>query len=191
VESPIPPPSGPAALPSNVVERIRVGDVRALEIVFRAYYAPLCAFAARMLDDASQGEDIVQDVFSTVWSGRRDLRVDTSLRAYLYAAVRNRVFNVRKHDRVVERWSREEADDDVRELHPHPPRPDELLDRAELESRLDAALAALPARCGLAMRLRWKDGLRYAEIAQSLGISVKAVEQLLARGLRTLRDALS
>lgn len=150
----------------------------------------MCGFAARLIGERDQAEDIVQEVFSALWTNRGTLVISTSLRAYLFTAVRNRAFNESKHASVVARWTREEANDDARELHPNPPRPDEELDRVELETRLDEAFAALPERCGVVMRLRWRDGLRNTEIAEALGISVKGVEQQLARGLRYLREAL-
>jgi RNA polymerase sigma-70 factor, ECF subfamily len=177
----------PVVLPPNVIARIREGDSRAFEAVFRAYYAPLASFAFRYLRDAAAAEDVVQEVFGALWNGRDRLVVTTSLRAYLYAAVRNRALNIRKHDAVVEGWERDESADDVRELHPAPAQPDQLLDRRLLEERLAEAFETLPERQAQVMRLRWKEELSYAEIAESIGISVKGVEKHLARGLAALK----
>ena len=65
------------------------------------------------------------------------------------------------------------------------------LDAAELASRVAEAFADLPERCRLAMHLRWRDGLSYAEIASVLGIGTKGVENQLARGLKALRARLT
>ena len=178
------------ALPADVAARIRAGDAKAFELVFRAYYQPLCAFAARFVSDPAAAEDLVQDAFGAIWSGRGALVIKTSLRAYLYASVRNRALNLRKHEAVVDDWDRDESADDVRELHPHPLQPDEVLDRKLLEARLEAAFNALPERAATALRLRWREELSYAEIAEAMGISVKGVEKLLSRGLRALRERL-
>jgi RNA polymerase sigma-70 factor (ECF subfamily) len=158
--------------------------------VFRTYYAPLASFAFRYLRDASAAEDVVQDVFGALWNGRAKFTVTTSLKAYLFAAVRNRALNLRKHDAVVEEWEREESAEDVRELHPAPAPPDLVLDRKILEERLADAFESLPERQGQVMRLRWKDELSYAEIAEALGISVKGVEKHLSRGLAALKERL-
>lgn len=162
-------------------------DDATFESTFRTYYASLCGFAFRYLRSAAEAEDIVQDTFAALWSARQDVRVQSSLRAYLFAAVRNRALNARKHARVESDWSDDESADDVRELHPHPPQPDELFDRAELEARLSAAMDALPERCALVMRLRWREQMSYAEIAETMGISIKGVEKQLERGLRAIR----
>jgi len=92
---------------------------------------------------------------------------------------------------VVDDWDRDESIDHVRELHPPPIQPDALLDRKLLEARLEAAFDSLPERAATALRLRWRDELSHAEIAEAMGISVKGVEKLLSRGLRALRESLS
>lgn len=174
-------------LAPDVLARIRAGDDAAFELVFRAYYESLCAFAYGYVQGADGAEDLVQDVFGALWTERRRLEIRTSLRAYLFAAVRNRALNLKKHAAVVAAWEQEEADDEARLLHPHPVPPDQVLDRAQLEAQLDAVLASLPARCGLVMRLRWQEQLSHAEIGEALGISVKGVEKQLSRGLQALR----
>jgi RNA polymerase sigma-70 factor (ECF subfamily) len=136
---------------------------------------------------ADAAEDVVQDVFAALWAARGTMQITTSVRAYLYAAVRNRALNVRKHQAIAAEWERDEADDDVRALHPTPVQPDEEFDRAQLESLLRTALDSLPERCRLVMRLRWQEQLSYAEIAEAMGISIKGVEKQLARGLEALK----
>jgi RNA polymerase sigma-19 factor, ECF subfamily len=181
-------PPGLAPSTADLARRIRDGDPAALEALFREHYAPLCRFADRYLHDRAASEDLVQDVFTSLWASRLRLDVRGSLRSYLFAAVRNRALNLRKHQLVERDWERDEALPDVRTLHRAPRRPDDLLDDAERRDHLRAALEALPERCRLVMLLRWDDQLSHAEIAEVMGISVKGVERQLARGLRTLRD---
>lgn len=162
-------------------------DDATFESTFRTYYASLCGFAFRYLRSAAEAEDIVHDTFAALWTARRDVRVQSSPRAYLFAAVRNRALNARKHARVESDWAQDESAEEVRVLHPHPPQPDELFDRTELEARLAKALDALPERCALVMRLRWREQLSLAEIAEAMSISIKGVEKQLERGLKALR----
>jgi RNA polymerase sigma-70 factor (ECF subfamily) len=180
-------PDANSAVPTDIVARLRRGDERALEQVFHAYYAPLASFAFRYLRDAAAAEDVVQDTFAALWAARDRITIATSLRAYLYAVVRNRALNIRKHEAVVEEWERDESSDDVRALHAPPPRPDQLLDRGLLARQLSDAFEALPERQAQVMLLRWRDGLSQAEIADALEISVKGVEKHLSRGLEGLR----
>ncbi len=172
----------------DLARRIRDGDPGALEALFREHYGALCGFARRYLHDRAAAEDLVQDVFTSIWSGRSRLDVKGSLRAYLFAAVRNRALNLRKHQLVERDWERDEALPEVRLLHRAPQRPDDALEDDERRGRLRAAVEALPERCRLVMQLRWDDQLSHAEIAQVMGITIKGVERQLARGLRALRE---
>jgi len=173
------PPADDAEVRQNEFERL-----------FREHYEPLCRFAYRFLRDASAAEDIVQDVFGRVWSDGRRIIVQTSMRAYLYAAVRNGALNSCKHAAVVAAWQRD-AGSDVSMLHSSPIDPDDALDLRVAAERLAEGLAALPPRQAEAMRLRWHEELTHAEIAEALGISIKGVEKHLARGMAALREKLA
>jgi RNA polymerase sigma-70 factor, ECF subfamily len=166
-------------------------DERAFEQLFRAHYAALASFAIRYVRDRALAEELVQDLFADLWARRATWTPRPgSERAYLLAATRNRALNLRKRHAVERDWERDEGSPDVRELHPRPARADELLERAELDRRVHAALESLPERCRLVMHLRWREQLPYAQIADVMGISVKGVENQLARGLKALREKL-
>jgi len=174
--------------PSELESRIRAGDVRAFEELFRGSYQSLCRFAYRYLFDTGLAEDLVQDLFASLWADRARLELRGSVRAYLFAAVRNRALNVRKR-RLVERdWAQDEALPQVRRLHRAPASSDQALDTKERDGELNAAIESLPERCRMVMRLRWQEQMSHAEIAAVMGISLKGVEQQLARGLATLRQ---
>ena len=177
-------------LPRDCFQRIRDGDLEAFEALFRAMHQPLVAFGTRYVGDAARAEELVQDIFFALWQGRAEWVVTGSVTAYLYSAVRNRALNLRRRDAVEQSWADDEAHDSVRALHPAPTRPDTALETLEARSRLEAAMDALPPRLAQVMLMRWHGGLSYAEIADTLGISVKGVENQLGRGLKALRAAL-
>ena len=164
-------------------------DNDAFELMFRQHYGALATFALRYLRERAIAEELVQDLFADLWARRATWNPRPgSERAYLLAAVRNRALNLRKRNALERDWERDEAVADVRELHPHPAQSDHLLETAELEQQVNAALESLPERCRLVMHLRWREQLSYAEIAEVMGISVKGVENQLARGLERLRE---
>jgi RNA polymerase sigma-70 factor, ECF subfamily len=179
--------------PADVVARVRAGDERAFEALFRTHYDGMCGFAIRYVRERAAAEELVQDLFAGLWARRATWEVRGgagSVRAYLFAAVRNRALNLRARRAVERDWAADEALDDVRTIHRAPAQPDELLEAAELHARLDAAIESLPERCRLVMQLRWREQLSYAEIAEVMGISAKGVENQLSRGLKALRDRL-
>lgn len=177
----------PFADDAQLATRLRAGDVQALEQLFRAMHEPLVVFALRYLGDRARAEEQVQELFFTVWNERDRLALSGSLRSYLFAAMRNKALNVRRRDAVEQDWADDEAQESVRQLHRQPETPDSLLESEELQRIVNDAFERLPERCRLAMHLRWREGLSYAEIAEVLGIGVKGVENQLARGLKAVR----
>lgn len=166
-------------------------DDRDFEALFRDHYAALASFAVRYVREHSLAEDLVQDLFADLWTRRATWKPRAGAgRAYLLAAVRNRALNLRKRQAVERDWEAGEAVAEVRELHPRPARADQALESAELENQVHTALESLPERCRLVMHLRWREQLSYAQIAEVMSISVKGVENQLARGLKSLREKL-
>jgi RNA polymerase sigma-70 factor, ECF subfamily len=174
-------------LPGDCVARIRSGDVSAFEALFRAMHAPLLAFGTRYTGDSARAEELVQDLFFEVWTRRATWEVRGSVKAYLYSALRNRALNLRRRDAVEQDWATDSthATEDAgimpSSAESDPFAPPEML------AQLTDAMAQLPERCALVMQMRWHGGLSYAEIATTLGISVKGVENQLNRGLKALR----
>jgi len=84
----------------NIIKRISRGDLKAFEMLFREYYEPLCRHALKLLNDADEAEEVVQDLFYALWEKRLQLRIETSVNAYLYSAVHNRCMKVLRHKTV-------------------------------------------------------------------------------------------
>lgn len=181
--SSLPPPEHP-----GIPDRIRAGDERAFEELFHSYYAPLCAFAHRLVGSPEAAEEVVQAVFLRLWAGRTRLGPQTNVRAYLYAATRNRSLDHLKRAGVERRWLTEGGWED--DLPPEGDDAQRRLEADEATNALRAAVERLPERARLVVTLRWVHGLRPPEIAEALGISVKGVEIQITRALRALRGYL-
>jgi len=153
-------------------------------------HAPLVSFVVRYVGDTGRAEEVVQDLFLSLWTERESWHVNGSVPAYCFTAARNRALNLRRRDAVEHDWTTDEAHDEVRALHPHPPVADEIVEVKDEQARVANAIASLPERCRLVMHLRWINGLSYAEIASVMGISTKGVENQLSRGLKALREKL-
>jgi RNA polymerase sigma-19 factor, ECF subfamily len=167
---------------------IRAGDPAAFERAFRAYHPGLCAFAYRYVRSRETAQDLVHDVFAKLWEERGRLTVG-HLKNYLYAAVHNLAISHVRHE-VVERRVRERAPGMADWLAPaHEVNEGERrLEAAELQAAVERVLGGLPERCRLALTLRWRRQMSYAEVAGAMGISVKTVEIYVGRGLAALRE---
>jgi RNA polymerase sigma-70 factor (ECF subfamily) len=170
----------------ELLERLRAGDQDAFDSIFRAYYARLVQLAQGMLGERATAEEIVQDVMLEVWRRRKTLTVDTSLHGYLFRATRNRTLNHLRHEKVVQRGSVYVTQETVAQ-----PAGDQELAEREIDVALTQALSALPPRCREVFELSRVHGLKYAEIATTLGISIKTVEAQMGKALRILREQLS
>jgi RNA polymerase sigma-70 factor, ECF subfamily len=170
----------------DLLDRLREGDHDAFDAIFRAQYAALVALAERMLRDRAVAEEIAQDVMLELWKRRATLSFDVSLRAYLFQATRNRVLNHFRHERV------EREGQTYAAAEPHEqPKPHAELAQAEIDRALREAVTTLPDRCREVFELSRVQGLRYAEIAAIMGISVKTVEAQMGKALRVLRVRLA
>ncbi len=174
------------------VARVRLGDERAVESLFEAYYPALCDFVRSYLGSPDSAEDVVQTVFLRIWEHRATWEPTSGVRAYLFAACRNRALGALKHDRVVARSAARVTSELLASGGGRgSPAPDEAVQAGELARVLRAAVDALPERRRTVVILRWQHQMSYAEIATVLGISVKTVEVHIGRALASLRKHLA
>lgn len=168
---------------SALAARVRSGDRAALERVFRALHPALVRYG-QSLAGPDAAEDAAQEAFVALWHRRAVLDPDRSVRALLYASVRNRLLNLHRDT------ARRRDLLDAMDAPAPPPLPDAHAAAALLADRVRAGLDALPDRQREALSLSRFDGLAYAEIAEIMGCSVKTVENHIGRALRTLREHL-
>jgi RNA polymerase sigma-70 factor, ECF subfamily len=174
------------------VSRIARGDIGAFEAMFNAYAAPLAAFAISLSHSQEVAEEAVHDVFFAIWNSRTRLDVRHSFRAYAYQAVRNRVTSHLRHSRTERRLRLVGACADTALLERRAPdRADDRIEEHELLVLLARVVADLPVRNREVFLLVRQQHLCYAEAAQTLGITVKAVEAHMFRAFAALRAAVS
>ncbi len=175
-----------------LVARIRAGDKAAFEQMFRAYYQRLVAVMRAYVHSSAVAEERVQDILFDIWEHRADWTVRDGLARYLYGAVRNQGVNWRKRDRVVARWAaRAGADREISGMGQGPLSPEDAVGHDEMDRALARAVARLPERRRVAFTLRSQYHLTNREIADAMGVTVKAVEKAMAAALRTLRKELA
>ena len=148
-----------------------------LDLTFRTYYRPLCLYAMHYLDDTQAAEDVVQDAFVRLMQTDEQPR---NVRAWLYTAVRNRAVDMlRRRNPLLT----DIAPQDLERLISD----EEAQERSQREAELWTLIDALPTRCREVLLMAKRDGMTYAEIAETLGISVKTVEKQMGKALRLLR----
>jgi RNA polymerase sigma-70 factor (family 1) len=171
---------------AQTITAIRQGDEAAFEQVFRHYYAPLCRYAMRFVFESAEAEEVVQQVFTRIWERRAEMNITVSLKSYLYRSVHNGCLNL-KQKRQNEMRYRETQ---LRVVHASSEPLTEMRGR-ELEKAIANALKVLPEQCRKVFELSRFEELKYREIAETLGISIKTVENQMGKALRIMREQLA
>ena len=155
------------------------------EMLFRNYFTYMCSFAHKFIPDMDIVKDIVHEVFTNLWEKREDIDLSKPVKSYLFTAVNNKCLNyIRDHkkfnsfEEVSEVFSNRYANENNAAIE------------GELKEKIKQTLDALPEKCREVFELSRFEGLKYQEIADRLGISVKTVENQMGKALKVFRESL-
>jgi RNA polymerase sigma-70 factor (ECF subfamily) len=171
---------------NEIIGRIRKGDLNQFETLFRSSYASLVKYARTLIRDHDTSEEIVQDLFFSLWQNKEKIRIESSLNGYLFRSVHNRCLHYIEHLKVVERHENE-----MSEQSTYAESPADVLQYKELQARIARTIEKLPERCGQIFCMSRFEGLKYSEIADKLSVSIKTVEANMGRALKEFRKALA
>jgi RNA polymerase sigma-70 factor (ECF subfamily) len=169
-----------SARDDELIAHIQRDDARALKLLFERYYSSLCVFALRILKRKDLCEEAVSDVFTNIWLRRGKIEITSSVKSYLFAAVRNQSLNYLQANRPHgEELHVVDAERDAL-------RADDFLLYKELEEEIGQLLQSLPERRQLIFRLCRFEGLSYKEIADLLSISIHTVQNQMVHAVKFL-----
>lgn len=166
----------------HLIPMLLSGDAITFERIYKHFLKPLHRYAINMLKDEDLAKEVVQNIFLKLWERRSTLSINGSVQAYLYRAVYHECLNYLRHEKTKMNYqdhlsytmsSKNEENSGM-----------ELLD---LQEKLQQALNVLPERCRTIFQMSRFEELKYQEIANELGISIKTVETQMGKALRVLR----
>lgn len=170
---------------SELLRKMAQGDDLAFTEIYHQYWKLLFSVAANKLNNLADAEEVVQDVFADLWKRRQEIDIRQSLKSYLAAAVKFQVYSLlykrhrqRHHEKLLQQHTS------------HLSHVEEQFDLKALQEQLQQTTAQLPERCKLVYELSRDAGLSNKEIAQSLEISEKTVENQMTKALKHLRTSL-
>jgi RNA polymerase sigma-70 factor (ECF subfamily) len=144
----------------------------------------LVNIAVKKTSSLEVAKECVQDVFLSLYYRKNNLNTTSSLKAYLYKALQNKIYN--HYHQQLTRQVHEQAAVILQ------PAIDDIAGKSveyiELEQNLQQKIHQLPAKCQKVFLLSREEGLSYKEIAEQLNISVNTVEQHMQKALRILRN---
>ncbi|MCK9618614.1 MAG: RNA polymerase sigma-70 factor [Lentimicrobiaceae bacterium] len=170
-----------------IFERMAEGDQRALRYFFDKYYDSLCNYVNLYIRNRSVSEDLVQDIFIYFWEKRGNLKLETSVKSYLFRASRNKYLNYFRDEKCHHTIEMEVSSKS--EIYANSN--DNTLDLKQLEEVINTSINNLAPRCREVYLLHKNDDLSYKEIAFKMNLSVKTVENQMTIALKKLREQLA
>ena len=171
----------------ETLEVLKQGDKVVFENIFKNYYEKLCNYANSFIGDIDESEEIVQTTFIILWEKRKTIDIHTSVKSYLYQAIRNQCLNKIKHDRVkqthfeyISYQSEIESGDGYQGIV-----------GKELDEMINRAINSLPPQCRTVFNMSRFENYTYSEIAKELNLSVKTIENHMGKALRIMRMQLA
>lgn len=156
---------------------------RKFETLFKEHFTGLCYFAQKYLGDLDSSKEVVHAVFVKIWENRAEFDFEKSAKSYLFTSVYNRSMNVIRDNK---KFTTSDDDDSHARIMETGEFTDSM-ELAELEGKIKESIQKLPEKCREIFQLNRFEGKKYAEIAESLNISVKTVEAQMSKALKTLR----
>ena len=167
----------------KLIAAIGNDDYTSYNKLFVRYYSRLCCYVYRLLGEKEDAEDVVQDLFFTLWNNRKKIAIGENVSGYLYKMARNLALNhistQTNYKTVLE--NREE------QLSYYEENP---LETEEFRMALYDCINLLPGRCKEVLLLHRVKGLKQKEIADQLSISVKTIKNQIWASLQRLKKCL-
>ena len=166
----------------ELVELLKRGNHKAFSRIYNKYWEKLYYLAVCKIADATEAENIVQDVFTSLWERRNELQINNALDGYLVVAIKYKTLNYlarqQKFRLIKNEFQVNTSIADESTI--------EFLAFEDLKDWLDTLVNQLPEKCKLVYLLR-ESGLSQNEIAASLDISAKTVENHVGKALKIIR----
>jgi RNA polymerase sigma factor (sigma-70 family) len=173
----------------QLVELVAQRDAGALEALYDRYGRAAYSLARRILTEETLAQDVVQEVFLSLWRDAR--RFDAgrgTVATYLLSMTHHRAVDVVRREESLRRWR---TSDEGLELEPDPKaRVEDEVEASERRAQVRAALAELPAAQREALLLAYFGGYTQREVAALVGVPLGTVKTRMAAGMRKLKEAL-
>lgn len=153
--------------------------------IFDQYFDAIRAFAFYRCGDTTVASDIAQDVFMKVWEKREQFE-SSNIKSLLYKIANDMVITNYRKEQTRCNFEQSMVADEL-----HDASPEEILQYKELQRSYAQVLTGMPEAQRTTFLMNRNDGLKYAEIAEYLHISVKAVEKRISSALKTLKKELT
>ncbi len=162
-------------------------DSFAYKELYLSFYNPLLRFAVPLVKSKEQAEEAVSDVFINIWEKRKRISSISNLKVYLFIAVKNTCLNYLSRQNKLLTDHMDESQAELKSIYFDP---EQLMVTAEMVNRIRDAIDQLPPKCKLIFKLIKEEELKYRDVAEILGVSVKTVEAQVSIALKKIGTAI-
>jgi RNA polymerase sigma-70 factor (ECF subfamily) len=181
-------------LEKGIWESIKEGDLKSFELLFNTYYKGLRIYAMDILKNKEDAEEIVLDMFTSLWDNKYSIQIHTSLKAYLYRGIHNRCINlIRRNEVNLRKGTNHESNLLESTEQDIMGKDDSALDNLivlELENSIKAAIERLPKQCREIFTLSRFEQMKIRDIAIKLNLAESTVKTQLSRAIEKLHEIL-
>lgn len=168
---------------TELLQLLAVGNERAFYEIYLRYDQMLYKYAYQKLRNKEEAQDVVQEVFISIWNNRESFTLKTTLSGYLYKCVLNKIFNIFKHQNIIQQYIN--SGQHFIELDDY--EADYLIREKDITNLIEKEIAAMPPRMRMVYELKRKELLTTKEIAARLGISQLTVSTQVKKALKLLK----
>ena len=167
------------------ISSLKKGDSKGYQFLVTSYHQKLCVYANSLTNDSDLAEDIVQNVFMSIWKNRNKLKDQFAVKSYLYKSVYNEFIDQYRKKKAVLTLEKKHIDaltyiveeEDEKSLE-------------KLISIVKKEIDKLPPKCKQTFLLSKEEGLTNLEISEYLNISIKSVEAHITKAFSVLRKSI-
>ncbi|EHQ30081.1 RNA polymerase sigma factor [Mucilaginibacter paludis] len=167
----------------DLISLVRQGSEAAFKEVYLRYDSLLYIYAYKKLQNKAEAQDVVQEVFITLWNSRETFILKSTLSGFLYKSVLNKVFNIFKHQHIIQQY----ISSGEHFIETDSAETDYLVREKDIAALIEKEIAAMPPRMREIYELKRKEFLSTKEIAARLQISEMTVSTQMKRALKLLK----
>jgi len=171
---------------SELVEKLRKGDLNAFDQIFEKYGDRLFGFALSYLKSKEDAEGLVQEVFLKVWGNRKSLKTESSLKSYLFTIAYHNICGLFRKKKIHDKYKVENDFSSKKTINP-----EEQFDYKSTLEQIDQLIEKLPEKQQVIFIKSRKEGKCTKEIADEMNISPGTVDNQISAALKFLREKIS
>lgn len=172
---------------SRLLVALQADDPTAFETIYNHMASKLLHYINSRIQNREQSEEIVQEIFVSLWVRRQEIDIHNSIEAYLYAAAKYQLLNYIRSESVRNKYAEHFALFTSMQSE----NTEELINLTDLKTAIEEHVSQLPPKCQQVFRLSRFTGKSIQEIADEMSISTRTVENYITQALKHLRQALA